>query len=99
MKPQMRQTVMAVWMGVLSIGVAAALAGRAESGPSPGSAHFDQLTVHRLNVVEPNGNPRVIISNRKEFPGLYWGARSTGITRAIPAASSSSTMTATRSVA
>lgn len=66
---------MAIWMGVLSIGVVAALAGRAESGPAPASAHFDVLTVHRLNVVEPNGNPRVIISNRKEFPGLYWGGK------------------------
>jgi hypothetical protein len=75
MKPQTRQAAMAVWMGVLSIGVVAALAGRAESGPAPTSAHFDQLTVHRLNVVEPNGNPRVIISNRKEFPGLYWGGK------------------------
>jgi hypothetical protein len=75
MKPQTRQAAMAVWMGVLSIGVIAALAGRAESGPAPTSAHFDQLTVHRLNIVEPNGNPRVIISNRKEFPGLYWGGK------------------------
>jgi hypothetical protein len=75
MKPQTRQAALAVWMGVLSIGVVAALAGRAESGPAPTSAHFDQLTVHRLNIVEPNGNPRVIISNRKEFPGLYWGGK------------------------
>jgi len=75
MKPQVRQAAMIAWMGVLSIGVAAAFAERAKSGPTAGSAQFDQLTVHRLNIVEPNGNPRVIISNRKEFPGLYWGGK------------------------
>ncbi|HEX5209839.1 MAG TPA: hypothetical protein VFW10_18855 [Steroidobacteraceae bacterium] len=75
MKPQIRQAAMIVWMGVLSVGVVAAVAGRAESGPATTSAQFDQVTVHRLNVVEPNGNPRVIISDRKEFPGLYWGGR------------------------
>jgi hypothetical protein len=30
---------------------------------------FDQLTVHRINFVEPDGTPRLIISDRAEFPG------------------------------
>ena len=75
MKPNTRQTVMVVWMGALTVGLVAALTGRAESSARPGSAQFDQLTVHRLNVVEPNGDPRVVISDRKEFPGLYWGGK------------------------
>jgi hypothetical protein len=32
---------------------------------------FDQITVHRINVVEPDGTPRLILSNKAEFPGFY----------------------------
>jgi hypothetical protein len=32
---------------------------------------FDQLTVHRINFVEPGGTPRLIISDRAEFPGAF----------------------------
>jgi hypothetical protein len=32
---------------------------------------FDQLTVHRINLVEPDGTPRLIISDRAEFPGTF----------------------------
>lgn len=30
---------------------------------------LDQLTVHRINLVEPDGTPRLIISDKAEFPG------------------------------
>jgi hypothetical protein len=32
---------------------------------------FDQITVHRINVVEPDGTPRLIISDKAEFAGEY----------------------------
>jgi hypothetical protein len=32
---------------------------------------FDQITVRRLNVVEPDGTVRLVISDKAEFPGLY----------------------------
>jgi hypothetical protein len=35
------------------------------------SQSFDQLTVHRINFVEPDGTPRLIISDRAEFPGAF----------------------------
>ena len=35
------------------------------------SAEFDQITVHRVNVVEPDGTVRLIISDKAEFPGLF----------------------------
>jgi hypothetical protein len=34
------------------------------------SETFDQITVHRLNVVEPDGTPRMVISNHDKLPGL-----------------------------
>lgn len=33
------------------------------------SPTFDQITVHRINVIEPGGTPRMILSDRADFPG------------------------------
>jgi hypothetical protein len=33
---------------------------------------FDQITVHRINIVEPDGTPRLIISDKAEFPGGFF---------------------------
>ena len=33
---------------------------------------FDQLTVHRINVVEPDGTPRLILSDKAEYPGSFF---------------------------
>src|SRR5580700_1144362 len=38
---------------------------------APRNASFDQITVHRINFVEPDGAPRLIISDRAEFPGAF----------------------------
>jgi hypothetical protein len=35
------------------------------------SQSLDQLTVHRINIVEPDSTPRLIISDRAEFPGMF----------------------------
>jgi hypothetical protein len=31
---------------------------------------FDQITVHRINVVEPDGTLRMVISNKADLPGV-----------------------------
>ena len=31
---------------------------------------FDEITVHRINVTEPDGNVRLVISNRARLPGV-----------------------------
>lgn len=36
---------------------------------------FDEINVQRINVVEPNGQPRLILANSQRFPGLYWEGR------------------------
>jgi hypothetical protein len=36
-----------------------------------GNASFDQIKVRRVNVVEPDGTVRLVISDKSEFPGLY----------------------------
>lgn len=40
------------------------------SNSNPTSATFDQITVHRVNVVEPDGTPRMILSDHADFPGM-----------------------------
>ncbi len=32
--------------------------------------NFDEITVHRINVVEPDGTLRMVISNRAKLPGV-----------------------------
>jgi hypothetical protein len=39
------------------------------------NADFDQVTVHRLNVIEPDGTPRLTISDKAEFPGSFFKGR------------------------
>jgi hypothetical protein len=42
---------------------------RAALPPMP--SKLDELTVGRLNVVEPDGTPRMIVSSRARFPGSF----------------------------
>ena len=41
------------------------------SGFAPSkSGRFDEITVHRINIIEPDGTVRMILSNRAQSPGL-----------------------------
>ena len=62
------QRFLAIYSGVLTIVFAVSvLCGFAALR----SQSLDQLTVHRINFVEPDGTPRLIISDRAEFPGMF----------------------------
>jgi hypothetical protein len=62
------QRFLAIYSGVLTVVFAVTvICGFA----APRNETFDQLTVHRINFVEPDGTPRLIISDRAEFPGAY----------------------------
>jgi hypothetical protein len=62
------QRFLAVYSGVLTIVFAVSVL----CGFAPlRNQSFDQLTVHRINFVEPDGRPRLIISDRAEFPGAF----------------------------
>lgn len=37
----------------------------------PRHEHFDEITVGRINLVEPDGTKRMIISNKAQFPGAF----------------------------
>ena len=38
-------------------------------------SEFDEIRVHRIDVIEPDGTPRLFISNRSAFPGEYYHGR------------------------
>jgi hypothetical protein len=38
--------------------------------PRKGVQSFDEITVHRINVVEPDGTLRTVISNQASLPGI-----------------------------
>lgn len=35
------------------------------------NANFDEITVGRINIVEPDGTKRIILSNKAQFPGDF----------------------------
>lgn len=37
----------------------------------PVKAQFDEITVGRINIVEPDGTKRLIIANKAQFPGAF----------------------------
>jgi hypothetical protein len=59
---------LAIYSGVLTVAFAVVvLAGLAESRQKQ---KFDEIDVHRINVVEPDGTLRMVISNKAAFPGI-----------------------------
>jgi hypothetical protein len=65
------------WLALITVAVAFVAIEQVDAGAdaAPKVATFEQINVQRINVLEPDGKPRVIISNRKLFPGLYWGGK------------------------
>jgi hypothetical protein len=72
---------LAAYSGTLTLVFVAATALNFIHGGSRASAaeqrhlDFDQLTVHRINIVEPDGTTRLVISDKAEFPGGFFRGR------------------------
>ncbi|HEV8334258.1 MAG TPA: hypothetical protein VGQ22_22730 [Steroidobacteraceae bacterium] len=78
MTPAIRNGLIIAWLGALSVASIVLAIQPADSAQAPAAAHtadYDELTVQRINIVEPNGNPRVIISSKQRMAGLYWGGK------------------------
>jgi len=59
---------LAIYSGVLTVAFAATiLTGFAENERK---ASFDQIDVQRINIVEPDGTLRMVISDKSQFPGI-----------------------------
>jgi len=65
------------WLALLTAGLAWTLWERhgasapADDTATPTSARFTELDVERINIVEPNGNYRLVLANSARFPGLF----------------------------
>jgi hypothetical protein len=68
-----RKNLVFAWMTVVTAGVAVLLVRPAQSVPKPNE--FDEISVRRINIIEPDGKPRVVISSKALMPGLYWGGK------------------------
>jgi hypothetical protein len=73
MAASVRRGLLFVWLALLSLACGVLLVRQA--GSEPRVAKFEQIDVQRINVVEPDGKPRLVLSNRSLFPGLYWGGK------------------------
>lgn len=60
------QRFLVVYSGLLTLVFAATLL----SAAAPKTTAFDEINVHRINVVEPDGTLRMIISNHAKLPGI-----------------------------
>lgn len=70
MKLFSHQRFLAVYSAVLTLTFAVfVLIGARKSAPN---ANFDQITTHRINIIEPDGTVRMVISDETEFPGAYY---------------------------
>lgn len=64
-----RERLIAVYAGCVTVVLVAALVcGFAEVRKA---REFDVITAHRVNIVEPDGTMRMMISNKASAPGLY----------------------------
>jgi hypothetical protein len=61
------QRVLLIYSGVLTVVLCVVLLSGASSQKK---TSFDEIDVKRINLVEPDGTIRMVISNRADFPGL-----------------------------
>jgi hypothetical protein len=62
------QKFLTVYSGVLTVAVTAALLSGFTAGET--NAKFDTITVQRINVVEPDGTLRLVVTNNRRVPGI-----------------------------
>jgi hypothetical protein len=61
------------WLAVLTAALCFMALG--ETAPTHKITDFDEINVHRINIIEPDGKPRVIISDRASMAGIYLGGK------------------------
>jgi hypothetical protein len=65
------QRFLAIYSGILTIVFAVTvLSGLTAQKPAPAKANFDEINVQRINIVEPDGTLRMVISDKTRFPGI-----------------------------
>ncbi len=68
MKVPKAERLLAVYSGVITLAFAVAVSSGISIVSQPET--IDQITVHRINIVEPDGTLRMVISNHDQLPGI-----------------------------
>ncbi len=66
----MSQRFLSIYSGIVTLSFAALVLLEVSSRSSRGT--FDVISVHRINVVEPDGTVRLVISDKALFPGSFY---------------------------
>jgi len=69
-----RSNLVFLWLAAITVAVLF-VAVRGQAAAERKVTEFDEINVRRINIVEPDGKPRVIISSRARMAGLYWGGK------------------------
>ena len=73
MKADWQRRFLVIYSGVLTVVFAGSTIGAC--GSATKKPRFDQIDVQRINVIEPGGTVRLVISNKAQFPGSYFEGR------------------------
>jgi hypothetical protein len=68
-----RNNLIFVWLTLATI--PAVLLGIGQASAERKLASFDEINVQRINIIEADGKPRVIISNRPRMAKAYWNGK------------------------
>jgi hypothetical protein len=68
---------LSVYAGVLTM----IFLGGAVYASQPRNTVMDEITVQRINIVEPDGTPRMVISNHAKLPGVLVHGKETALDR------------------
>jgi hypothetical protein len=71
----------APWVVLFAVAATGLLALTAVTPGPPTNQEFDEITVHRIKVVEPDGTLRMVISNHGAFPGVIVQGKEQGPNR------------------
>lgn len=69
------------WVVLYAVVTTALLALTVGTRGTPASQEFEEITVRRIKVVEPDGTLRMVISNRDAFPGVIVEGKQQGPNR------------------
>ncbi len=65
------QRFLAIYSGIHTIVFAVTISsGLTAQKPAPAKTNFDEINVQRINIVEPDGTLRMVISDKTRFPGI-----------------------------
>ncbi|HEY1817838.1 MAG TPA: hypothetical protein VGG74_36100 [Kofleriaceae bacterium] len=66
-----------VWNAAVTCGLAVVVCRQLvePAAAAPRVMKFDELDAQRINIVEPDGKPRMILASAARYPGVFWDGK------------------------